>query len=75
MSQSEMDVKIFFNITTFDKLLWHFWYLNISADECFSPAVPPFVEGGGELLDYFVILHSPLELDCSATGTPSPTIM
>uniref|UniRef100_A0A8B9ZBH1 Hemicentin 1 n=1 Tax=Anas platyrhynchos TaxID=8839 RepID=A0A8B9ZBH1_ANAPL len=37
--------------------------------------VPPFVEGGGELLDYFVILHSPLELDCSATGTPSPTIM
>ncbi|XP_068809626.1 hemicentin-1 isoform X3 [Struthio camelus] len=37
--------------------------------------VPPFVEGGGELLDYIVILHSPLELDCSATGTPSPTIM
>uniref|UniRef100_A0A663M826 Hemicentin 1 n=1 Tax=Athene cunicularia TaxID=194338 RepID=A0A663M826_ATHCN len=27
------------------------------------------------LLDYIVILHSPLELDCSATGTPSPTIM
>uniref|UniRef100_A0A8B9BNN6 Hemicentin 1 n=1 Tax=Anser brachyrhynchus TaxID=132585 RepID=A0A8B9BNN6_9AVES len=37
--------------------------------------VPPFVEGGDELLDYFVILHSPLELDCSATGTPSPTIL
>ncbi|KAK4820389.1 hypothetical protein QYF61_025563 [Mycteria americana] len=37
--------------------------------------VPPFVEGGDELLDYIVILHSPLELDCSATGTPSPTIM
>ncbi|XP_014802303.1 PREDICTED: hemicentin-1 [Calidris pugnax] len=36
--------------------------------------VPPFVEGGDELLDYVVILHSPLELDCSATGTPSPTI-
>ncbi|XP_042661906.1 hemicentin-1 isoform X1 [Tyto alba] len=36
--------------------------------------VPPFVEGGDELLDYIVILHSPLELDCSATGTPSPTI-
>ncbi|XP_065505206.1 hemicentin-1 isoform X3 [Caloenas nicobarica] len=36
--------------------------------------VPPLVEGGDELLDYIVILHSPLELDCSATGTPSPTI-
>ncbi|XP_027560313.1 hemicentin-1 isoform X2 [Neopelma chrysocephalum] len=36
--------------------------------------VPPFVEGGDELLDYIVILHSPLELDCTATGTPSPTI-
>ncbi|NXJ63832.1 HMCN1 protein, partial [Rostratula benghalensis] len=36
--------------------------------------VPPFVEGGDELLDYIVILHSPLELDCSVTGTPSPTI-
>ncbi|NXX50442.1 HMCN1 protein, partial [Tricholaema leucomelas] len=36
--------------------------------------VPPFVEGGDELLDSIVILHSPLELDCSATGTPSPTI-
>ncbi|NWQ77372.1 HMCN1 protein, partial [Columbina picui] len=37
--------------------------------------VPPIVEGGDELLDYIVILHSPLELDCSATGTPTPTIM
>ncbi|NXF12445.1 HMCN1 protein, partial [Smithornis capensis] len=36
--------------------------------------VPPFVEGGDELLDYIVILHSPLELDCSAAGTPSPTL-
>ncbi|KFP01647.1 Hemicentin-1, partial [Calypte anna] len=36
--------------------------------------VPPFVEGGGELLDYIVILHSPIELDCSASGMPSPTI-
>ncbi|NXW73911.1 HMCN1 protein, partial [Hirundo rustica] len=36
--------------------------------------VPPFVEGGDELLAYIVILHSPLELDCSARGTPSPTI-
>ncbi|XP_009874122.1 PREDICTED: hemicentin-1-like, partial [Apaloderma vittatum] len=36
--------------------------------------VPPFVEGGDELLDHIVILHSPLELDCSATGTPSPTV-
>ncbi|NXC61674.1 HMCN1 protein, partial [Aleadryas rufinucha] len=37
--------------------------------------VPPFVEGGDELLGYIVILHSPLELDCSARGMPSPTIM
>ncbi|XP_009081115.1 PREDICTED: LOW QUALITY PROTEIN: hemicentin-1-like, partial [Acanthisitta chloris] len=36
--------------------------------------VPPFVDGGDELLDYIVVLHSPLELDCSAAGTPSPTI-
>ncbi|KAK2540204.1 Hmcn1 [Columba guinea] len=36
--------------------------------------VPPLVEGGDEVLDYIVILQSPLELDCSATGTPSPTI-
>ncbi|NWU93884.1 HMCN1 protein, partial [Upupa epops] len=36
--------------------------------------VPPFLEDADELLDYIVILHSPLELDCSATGTPSPTI-
>ncbi|XP_066048296.1 hemicentin-1 [Chamaea fasciata] len=36
--------------------------------------VPPFVEGGDEPLGYIVILHSPLELDCSARGTPSPTI-
>ncbi|XP_015725366.1 hemicentin-1 isoform X1 [Coturnix japonica] len=36
--------------------------------------VPPFVEGGDEFLDYIVVLHSPLELECSATGTPSPTI-
>ncbi|XP_071607415.1 hemicentin-1 isoform X1 [Heliangelus exortis] len=36
--------------------------------------VPPFVEGGDELLDYIVILHSPFELDCSASGMPSPTI-
>ncbi|NWX99119.1 HMCN1 protein, partial [Nothoprocta ornata] len=37
--------------------------------------VSPIVEGGGELSDYIVILHSPLELDCVATGIPSPTIM
>ncbi|NXU50379.1 HMCN1 protein, partial [Turnix velox] len=36
--------------------------------------VPPYVEGGNEILDYIVILNSPLELDCSARGTPSPTI-
>ncbi|XP_075792870.1 hemicentin-1 isoform X2 [Pelodiscus sinensis] len=37
--------------------------------------VPPFVEGGEEASDYFVILDSPLELDCPALGTPPPTIM
>uniref|UniRef100_A0A8C6YM76 Hemicentin 1 n=1 Tax=Nothoprocta perdicaria TaxID=30464 RepID=A0A8C6YM76_NOTPE len=37
--------------------------------------VSPIVEGGGELSDYIVILHSLLELDCVATGIPSPTIM
>ncbi|XP_074858281.1 hemicentin-1 isoform X2 [Carettochelys insculpta] len=37
--------------------------------------VPPLVEGGGESSDYMVILHSPLELDCPATGTPPPAIM
>jgi len=51
-----------------------FLVLNVCVDGFFSLTVPPFVEGGDELLDYIVILHSPLELDCSATGTPSPTI-
>uniref|UniRef100_A0A8C6YIL3 Hemicentin 1 n=1 Tax=Nothoprocta perdicaria TaxID=30464 RepID=A0A8C6YIL3_NOTPE len=37
--------------------------------------VSPIVEGGGELSDYIVILHSLLELDCVATGIPSPTII
>ncbi|XP_060630493.2 hemicentin-1 isoform X1 [Anolis sagrei] len=36
--------------------------------------VPPHMEGGDESSDYIVILHSPLELDCPATGTPLPTI-
>ncbi|KAH0618306.1 hypothetical protein JD844_017377 [Phrynosoma platyrhinos] len=36
--------------------------------------VPPNIEGGDESSDYIVILHSPLELDCPATGTPLPTI-
>uniref|UniRef100_A0A674IMN9 Hemicentin-1 n=1 Tax=Terrapene triunguis TaxID=2587831 RepID=A0A674IMN9_9SAUR len=37
--------------------------------------VPPLVERGEEPSNYIVILHSPLELDCPATGTPPPTIM
>ncbi|KAL8178143.1 UNVERIFIED_CONTAM: Hemicentin-1 [Gekko kuhli] len=36
--------------------------------------VPPSMEGGNESSDYIVILHSPLELECPATGTPLPTI-
>uniref|UniRef100_A0ABM5GDB4 Hemicentin-1 n=1 Tax=Pogona vitticeps TaxID=103695 RepID=A0ABM5GDB4_9SAUR len=37
--------------------------------------VPPSVEGGNDSSDHIVILHSPLELDCPATGSPLPTIM
>lgn len=48
--------------------------LNVSVDGFCCLTVPPLVEGGDEVLDYIVILQSPLELDCSATGTPSPTI-
>ncbi|XP_061490012.1 hemicentin-1 isoform X2 [Rhineura floridana] len=36
--------------------------------------VPPSMEGGNESTDYIAILHSPLELDCPATGMPVPTI-
>uniref|UniRef100_A0A8D2KTM3 Hemicentin 1 n=1 Tax=Varanus komodoensis TaxID=61221 RepID=A0A8D2KTM3_VARKO len=36
--------------------------------------VPPNMEGGNDSSDYIVILHSPLELDCPATGVPLPTI-
>lgn len=36
--------------------------------------VPPSVEGGTESTALIVILHSPLELDCPAIGTPLPTI-
>ncbi|KAM6456551.1 hemicentin-1 isoform 2-T2 [Liasis olivaceus] len=36
--------------------------------------VPPSLEGGNESSDYIVILHSQLELECPAIGTPLPTI-
>ncbi|KAJ1172187.1 hypothetical protein NDU88_004037, partial [Pleurodeles waltl] len=36
--------------------------------------VPPNVRGSEETADYTVILNSPLELECQATGSPIPTI-
>ncbi|CAK6971319.1 hemicentin-1 [Scomber scombrus] len=36
--------------------------------------VPPFIDGGGDVTDSTVIINSPLELECHATGTPAPSI-
>ncbi|GLD49762.1 hemicentin-1, partial [Lates japonicus] len=36
--------------------------------------VPPFIDGADDLTDSTVILNSPLELECEATGTPVPVI-
>nr|XP_061831771.1 hemicentin-1-like isoform X1 [Nerophis lumbriciformis] len=36
--------------------------------------VPPFIDGADEGTDSTVIINSPLELDCHATGTPAPVI-
>ncbi|KAG5850585.1 hypothetical protein ANANG_G00084020 [Anguilla anguilla] len=36
--------------------------------------VPPTVEGGDETTDTTVIVNSPLELECHATGTPTPLL-
>ncbi|XP_061539337.1 LOW QUALITY PROTEIN: hemicentin-1 [Phycodurus eques] len=36
--------------------------------------VPPLIDGGDEMTDSNVIINSPLELDCHATGAPAPAI-
>ncbi|XP_042370765.1 hemicentin-1 [Plectropomus leopardus] len=36
--------------------------------------VPPFIDGADDVTDSTVIINSPLELDCHATGTPAPVI-
>ncbi|XP_019904855.2 hemicentin-1 isoform X2 [Esox lucius] len=37
-----------------------------------SVLVPPVVEGGDDVTDTTVVINNPLELECRATGTPSP---
>ncbi|KAF3835345.1 hypothetical protein F7725_027903 [Dissostichus mawsoni] len=36
--------------------------------------VPPFIDGADDVMDSTVIINSPLELECQATGTPAPVI-
>ncbi|XP_028442536.1 hemicentin-1 isoform X2 [Perca flavescens] len=36
--------------------------------------VPPFIDGADDVTDSTVIINSPLELECHATGTPAPVI-
>ncbi|XP_047443825.1 hemicentin-1 isoform X2 [Mugil cephalus] len=36
--------------------------------------VPPFIDGADVVTDNTVIINSPLELECQATGTPAPVI-
>ncbi|XP_040895666.1 hemicentin-1 [Toxotes jaculatrix] len=36
--------------------------------------VPPFIDGANDVTDSTVILNSPLELECEATGMPVPVI-
>ncbi|XP_028259472.1 hemicentin-1 [Parambassis ranga] len=36
--------------------------------------VPPFIDGADVVTDSTVIINSPLELECHATGTPAPVI-
>ena len=39
-----------------------------------SSSVPPFVEGSAEVTEVTVVLDSPLELECYATGAPAPSV-
>lgn len=39
-----------------------------------SILVPPFIDGADDVTDSTVIINSPLELECHATGTPAPLI-
>uniref|UniRef100_A0A3Q2YR82 Hemicentin 1 n=1 Tax=Hippocampus comes TaxID=109280 RepID=A0A3Q2YR82_HIPCM len=36
--------------------------------------LPPSIDGGDEMTDSTIIVNSPLELECQATGTPAPAI-
>uniref|UniRef100_A0A671W9G0 Hemicentin 1 n=1 Tax=Sparus aurata TaxID=8175 RepID=A0A671W9G0_SPAAU len=36
--------------------------------------VPPFIDGADDMTDSTVIMNSPLELECQATGIPAPVI-
>ncbi|XP_051929215.1 hemicentin-1 isoform X1 [Hippocampus zosterae] len=36
--------------------------------------VPPSIDGGDEMTDSTIIVNTPLELECQATGTPAPAI-
>lgn len=40
----------------------------------FSIIVPPFIDGADDMTDSTVIMNSPLELECQATGIPAPVI-
>ncbi|KAG7256716.1 hypothetical protein CRUP_037941, partial [Coryphaenoides rupestris] len=44
------------------------------ADEWDAADIPPFVEGGAEVTESTVVINNPLELECYATGVPSPVI-
>lgn len=36
--------------------------------------VPPFIDGADAVKESIVIINTPLELECHATGTPVPVI-
>ncbi|XP_051803642.1 hemicentin-1 [Acanthochromis polyacanthus] len=36
--------------------------------------VPPFIDGADDVTDSTVVVNSPLDLECHATGTPAPVI-
>uniref|UniRef100_A0A8C1K3P7 Hemicentin-1 n=1 Tax=Cyprinus carpio TaxID=7962 RepID=A0A8C1K3P7_CYPCA len=45
-----------------------------TAEKVYDVLVPPVVDGASETTDATVILNNILELECYATGTPTPTI-
>lgn len=36
--------------------------------------VPPLIDGANDVTDSAVVINSPLELECQATGSPAPVI-